>query len=291
MRVYFLSEKQCALTVNGLYLGIVDGFERSAEIDPEDGVFCELLPSGFLPVRFRLDGEFLLSPPPQIKLYFTENAVAVYAFNFLRADQSMRVIRQERLGGDLLTLYMQGKLFVNLENETGFHIAELPDALENCTFFPRDDGYLLEGGGWFALLSRTGEKLVLSEGQVLERAGALKAEIPFRDCLSHTAVCVWKQGALVSCTLRASREPTEATFALALFESALIGADCSPYLSGELQEKAGSLKEFLGDFRSVVLTGERDRVGLAYERKERVFDVRYFRVELSGGKVSNIIPE
>lgn len=289
MRVYFLAEKTCALTVNGVYFGIVDGFERTAELDPADGVFCELSPGGELPVRFVFDEEFLLSPPPQIRLYYTKNAVAVYAGGFLRADQTLRLIRQERFNGSLLTLIRQGKLCLNIENETGFHIAELPDALENCTTTEREDGYLLEGGGWFALLSREGEKLVLSEGTVLQREGPLKAEIPFHDCLAHTAVCEWEKGKLTACSIRSAWEPTEATFALALFESALIGADCAPFLADNLKAKAGSLKEFLGDFRSVVLTAERDRVGLVYERKERVFDVRYYRVELTEGKISNIV--
>lgn len=290
MRVYFLAEKTSALTVGGAYLGIVDGFERSVELDPADGLFCEIKPSGDLPVRFCFDGDFLLSPPPQITLYYSETAVAVYCSGFLRADQSLKVLWQERLGGTLLTLYLQGKLQLNVENETGFHILSLPDSLQTATVKSCGENFLLEGTAAFALVTKEGAISVLSEGKVLEAEKTLKAEVPFHDSMGHTAVCEWRDGALVSCAIRSSREPTEATFALALFESALIGADCTPYLAPALAEKADSLKEFLGDFRSVVLTGERDVVGLTYERREHVFDVRRYRVEITDGKISNILP-
>lgn len=290
MVVYFLAEKCCALGVNGIHLGLIDGFERRAEIEPSDGVCCEIAPlGGFLPVRFRFDESFLLNPPPQIRLYYTENAVAVYACDFLRADQTMKVLWQERVSDSLLTLVRQGKLQLNLENRSGFYMITLPDAFESCSVRAHAEGFLLQGDGAFALLSAEGKTLVLSEGRVLEES-PLKAEIPFHDCMGHTAVCEWRNGNVTSCAIRSEREPTEATFALALFESALIGADCTPFLSPSLAEKAGALKEYLGDYRSVVLTAERDKIGLAYERKERVYDVRYFRVEVSDGKICNIKP-
>ncbi|MDE7158205.1 MAG: hypothetical protein K2N74_01385 [Clostridiales bacterium] len=286
-----MAEKPCALSVNGIYLGVVDGFERSTELNPEDGVFCELKPNGFHSVRFHFDEEFLFSPPPQIKLYYTGDAVAVYACDFIRTDQSLNVLWQKRLGGTLLTLTLQGKVTLNLENETGLHMINLPDAFETCTAKSHGKFFLLESETAFALLSHDGKIAILSEGTVLDTKDGLKAEVPFHDSVGHTAVCTYREGELKECSIRAKREPTEATFALALFESALIGADCTPYMSEALQEKANSLKEFLGEFLSVVLTEEPDKVGLIYERKERVYDVRYFRVETTDGKVSNIKEE
>ena len=270
MRVCFLSEKLCALKIGGAYLGFVDGFERTTELDPKDGLFCELSPCGgeFLPLCFRFDEAFLLSPPPQAELYYTEQGVAVYLSGFLRADQTLRVLKQERFGGSLFTLTRQGKLQLALDNETGFHLTELPDCFETCTFSANREGFLLTAPTAFALLSHS----------------------PFHDSLGHTALCEWREGKLVNCSIRAAGEPTPATFALALFESALIGADVRPFLSDALAQKAGSLKEYLGDFRSVVLTDSPEKVGLVYPRKERVFDVRYYSVELSDGKISNIKP-
>lgn len=291
MQVIFLAEKQCALTVNGAYFGTVDGFERRAELDVKDGLFCEFLPSGYLPVRFRLDEDFLLSPPPQIDLYFIKSGVAIYCRDFVRCDPSPAVLWQERQNGTLLTLVMQGRLRIELENETGRHIVPLPEELADCKPYPSGEEFLLEGSGGFAVLSRGGELLLLTEGKVLARGETMKAEIPFFDSMGHTAVIERRAGKLVSCAIRSVFQPTERTFALALFESVLIGADAVPFLADSLKEKAGSLKKFLGKFVSVSLTDDPALTGLVYERKPHIFDVRYFRVTLEDGKISNITEE
>ena len=63
-----------------------------------------------------------------------------------------------------------------------------------------------------------------------------------------------------------------------------------PFLCEELAAKADSLKEYLGDYRSVTLTETPEKVGLIYPRKEHVFDVRYYTVEITDGKISNLRP-
>lgn len=288
MRVFFLAETTCALTVNGVYLGIVDGFERTCELEPADRVFCELKPCDRLPVSFFFDEDFLLAPPPQIKLYYTERGVAIYAENFPYADQTLRVLWQKRFGNALLTLCTQGKLQLNLQCGGELHLLELPDALTDCKPSPLGEDFLLEGEDAFARVSREGKLVLFSEGKVLERGERLRAEVRFHDSAQHTAVCVWEGEKLVECTVRTASEPQADTFALAFFESILIGADPLPFLHETLSEKADSLREFLGDFRSVVLTDARDRVGLVYKRKERIYDLRYFRIELEDGKIKNI---
>lgn len=286
-----MAETTCALTVNGVYLGIVDGFERTCELEPGDRVFCELKACGRLPVSFFFDEDFLLSPPPQIKLYFTEHGVAVYAEGFAYADQTLRVLWQKRFGNALLTLCTQGTLQLNLQCGGEMQLVELPEAVADCVASPLGEDFLLEGSGAFARISREGKLVLFSEGKVLERGKRLRAEVPFHDSAQHTAVCAWEGGTLVECKVRTASEPQADTFALAFFESILIGADPLPFLHESLCEKADSLREFLGNFRSVVLTDTRDRVGLVYQRKERIYDLRYFRIELEEGKIKNITGE
>ena len=292
MRVYFLADKLCALTIGGALLGTVDGFERSAEIEPSDGLVCEFAPlCGFLPVRFRFDEHFLLDPPPEITLYFTEHGVAIYCSGFLRADQSPRTVWKTMIAGTDLALEVQGRVRLFMENENGRQFIPLPDSFEACTARESGEHFLLETPEAFLLLSRKGEKLVQAEGRVTEVGTRLTAEVPFHDSQGHSALCTWEGEKIISCTVRALREPTEATYALALFESVLIGADATPFLHENLQEKAPMLREYLKDFRSVVLTDAPDRVGLCYERRERIFDIRYFRIELTDGKICNIKEE
>ncbi len=288
MRVYFLAEKQSGLFLNGIYLGTVDGFERSVELEPRDGIFCELRAPGYLPVCFRLDEDFLYSPPPAAEVYFSRGEAAIVCRGFVRADPSLSVLKQERLGGALLTLCMQGTLSLHLDCETGFHIIPLPERFSDCTFRTCGRDFLLECEDAFLLVSRDGTVPVRADGKVLGCDETLRAEISFHDSAGHTAAMEWRDGKLLSCAIRSPSEPREATFALALFESALIGADCAPYLAPELLGKAKDVRGFLGDFCDVVLTAERDVVGLVYPRKERIYDVRYFRVTIRDGKISNI---
>lgn len=288
MRVYFLAEKGGAFFLGGAYLGQVDLFERSVELDPKSELPCELQAAGYAPVNFVWNEEFLFSPPEGIVLYFAKRSVAVYILAPARADPTLSVLKQERIGGTLFTLCMQGKLTLNMENETGFHLLPLSDPFENSTFSACGENFLVEGKEKFLLLSHDGRKLVEADGKVLGCGKTLRAEISFRDSLGHTALCEWQDGELLSCAIRTAREPTEATYALALFESVLIGADYTAFLSEELQKKAGSLRAFLGNFESVVLTSRPDTVGLIVPRKERVYDVRLFRVSVTDGKISNI---
>ena len=108
--------------------------------------------------------------------------------------------------------------------------------------------------------------------------------------MGRTAICEWQGNRLINCSVRSRREATPSTYALALFESVLIGADCAPFLHPSLAEKAGALRDFLGKFHSVVLTEKQDTVGLVFLRKERIYDVRYYTVTLTDGLISNISP-
>lgn len=291
MRVYFLAEKPCTLFLNGVALGTVDKFERVCEMNPKDEIFCELKAAGAVSVRFVFNEAFLFSPPEQIKLYYTEGAVAVYACDFIRADQSVKMICSRQFADTRTALFWQGRLQFGITRGTDVTLLTLADFLETGNIYRVGREFLVESDKGFALVSWDGKLITQSVGRVLVKDGSLQAELPFGDSMGHTAVCNWENGKMTSCKIRTSAEPTEATFALALFESALIGADTAPFLSDGLKEKAGALKEFLGDYSSVVLSDRPDRVGLVFPRKERVFDVRYFRIKIQDGKVSNIIEE
>ena len=292
MRVYFLSEKPCFLKAGGLPLGAVDGFERTAELDPADGVLLEFLCPGHHPAVFSFGEEFLFSPPENVEVYFTRTGVAVYVSRFLPTDCTLKPLAQQRIGGALCTLYRQGGIQLSVQTETGFHIADLPDAFEQASIFASGENILLEAPSAFCILDREGRILTQSEGTVSERDPVVVAEVPFHDSLGHTARCSYENGKLTACSIRTARQPTPATYALALFETVLIGGDVLPFLAEGLAEKAASLGEYLGGFRSVVLGASPDEAGLVYPVRPRVYEVRYFRVTLEeDGKISNIRPE
>lgn len=291
MRVFFCADTTCVFFVNGMYLGAVDAFERSVELDPADGVFCELKAAGYAPVRFCLNEDFLFSPPEGVELYFFGGAVCVHVQGFVRADPCLRVLWQKRLGGALLTLCVQGRVVLNLESARGFFQIGLPFSFEECVPSRAGELFLLESRTAFALIGDDGEVRALSEGRVTERGARVTAEIPLHDSLGHIVRRTWENGAAGDCAVLSAREPAEAAFALAFFESLLTGSDPEPWLSPSLAPKKGLLRQFLGDFRRAVLTEKTDVVGLVYARKPRVFDVRRFRVTVEEGKIANIAAE
>lgn len=178
---------------------------------------------------------------------------------------------------------------LDLQTEAGFVLVPLDDALEGCRAAPQDDGFLLYTETRFCLISRAGEVLISSEGRVVETGARLIAEVPFHDSRGHAALCEWERGELAACSLKTALPPVPQTFALALFESVLLGLDPSPFLAPELDGDA--LREYLGEFVSVVLTDEENRVGLVFPRRERIYDVRYFTVETDGRRVVNIVAQ
>ncbi len=277
------------LTVGGLPLGTVDGFERTAELDPHDNLFCEIAPAGYLPVRFFFNEAFLHGPPPQIDLCYAREVLILSAHGFLREDPSMQIHWQRRMGGLLFTLYTQGKTALCIGAGAEMHVLPLADGFESAELYSAGELFLLEGAEAFVLFTASGEALVRSDGKVIERGHAVKAEVPYHDSLGHTALVCYEDGTLTSCTLRAARS-TPASFGLALFECARIGANCTSYLAEALQGKAESLREYLGDYLAAVPTGREDEVGLIFRRRPRIYEVRYFCITLEDGKISNITP-
>ncbi len=291
MRVYFLSEVPCALVVDGAYFGSIDGFERSAQLNLEDGLFLEFLPTSPLaPLRFYLNEQTIFSPPKGLCVYHVKDAIALYAKDFAPLDCRMRILWQKKIDRNTVTLYRQGVLQLSVQNEGGFFLVDLPDTLYPCTVRPTHDGILLESDTAFALITNEGGMSVLSRGKILSAEQTLKAEVPLCDSLQSHAVVEWQDGKIISYTVRTERDAEEQLIPLALFECVLVGADPSPFLHQTLLPKAGALKEFLGTFTDVRLTDQTDVIGLVFPVRERVFEVRYFRTTLTDGKVSNVAP-
>ena len=79
MRVYFLSYKPAILKLNGLYVGVIDLFERHVEIDLNDSVLAEIVPGENLQgVNFFINERLLFSPPPFLDVYLMSGEALVY---------------------------------------------------------------------------------------------------------------------------------------------------------------------------------------------------------------------
>lgn len=296
MKIYFLSSQPCALTLNGVFFGITDSFERSAEICPADKIYAKFSPEGALPIGFFITEALFTTPPDGCEVYLLHDGVAVYAKEFPPTDFTLRPIAQAREGDCLATVFFQGRLQLSVESPLGFFIATLPPSFSACQIVFYGEYILLEGKNTLALFSRTCECLLVEHfTEYSLTKNVLNATMPLSDRLQRQAKCEWElldgRCQLKSFTLlqpSQNEEPPTDLLAYAFFESVLIGADFTAFLSDELIPDADSIRAFLGDFTTVTLTNEPTVCGLVRKKKDRLFAVDYFAVEIENNKIIDV---
>lgn len=306
MRVYFLSSAPAILKLNGLYVGGVDFFERHIDIELSDSVLAEIIPGDNLqPVNFFINERLLFSPPPYLDVYLMGGETLIFAREFSAKSGRLNVLKQTRFCGNLITLFSQGGIYLSCEGGE-YELIPLPAAFGAAAW--REvalAGYpVLEirAGGAILLLSADGKRIFQSEITDVEYGDALKVSVPFETCAAARAECVYSYDGekleLVESRTVETRPPEKNVLHFAFFESVLTRGDYAAYLDGELKEKAGELTSYLGAFTGVTVPTERfyaehgqiRAAGLVFPRGKNLFEVRYFAVDLCGGKISNVYP-
>ena len=302
MKVYFLSSRPCALTLNDAYFGLTDRFERFAEISLKDNVFVRFTPENAQPIGFFLNEAVRHTPPAGCEIYLLENAIAIYAKSFPPSDLTLKILAQKRFEKNLVTLFYQGELQLSVETEKGFFISTLPPTFEKSELFFESGLLLLKAPNMIAVYTTAGARVLMENVLSCKiEAGVLYATLPLLDSLGRVADCAWEmseQGVTrTKCTLLQSRtkngenDPETLRAELlpfAFFESILLGADYASLLSDDLAPQADKLKGYLGDFYSVTLTDDPSVCGLVYKKAERLFEIVNFSVTLENGKIKDI---
>lgn len=302
MKIYFLSALPCALTVNETYFGMTDLFERSAELSLKDNLFIRFQPENASPVSFFLNENIRFTPPNGCEVYLLNDGIAIYAFDFPSRDPTLYPITQKRKENLLVTVYKQGRLQVSIQTEKDFFIKYLPPSFIDCEIHFIEELILLKSPDSFAIFNQNGEKLLLEKYLDLTvNTNALTARLPLCDLLRRTADCSWHVSGntleQTSFTMRQAvstngEEKTEKIreelLTYALFEGLLLGADVRAFLSEPLQQKADTLKDFLGEYVSVALTLNPRVCILLRKKEERLFDGVYFETEIENGLITDI---
>lgn len=294
MKIYFLSSRPCALTLNGAFFGVTDTFERYAEISLSDNIYAQFCPQSGLPIGCFLTENLRCSPPDGCEVYLLKDGIALYARDFPPSDFTLHPIAQAKENGVLATLFRQGVVQLTVESEDGLYTAALPDDFQTATLSFHSGLVFVETENRLAVYSKKGERLLTE--QVLSYAveeNILRASLPLSDSFCRTAECAWELTE-TACTrteftlCQGSTSPQEGLLAYAFFESVLIGADYEALLCDELRDNATQIVEFLGNFTAVTLTREPNCCGLVKPLGERLFSVAYFRVETEKGKIIDV---
>lgn len=290
MKFYFLSDRPCALKIGGIYVGTTGGAEKFMDIDRADKILCEFIPFSplYKPVSFVVDDDF--KPAENVWEYFLPEAIVLYARDFLFADGSMRLIKQEKYSDCAATLFVQEKVFASLETSDGIFTFALNETFLKGEIYRREGCVIFYSGSYVAVVSVRGTLELFTPVSSCEFSAALKAEIPARDCMRHTFSAEWilSDGAekIKYSPSPSSPAPQEIAL-LALCEGLLTGFDVSPYVTEALYKRLGALKNFFGNYKEAIYLGE-NLVGLAYEREEYAFSVIPFKASLVGGRVDSV---
>lgn len=306
MKIYFVSRTPAALKLNGEFAGRLDGFERRADINLKDNVFAEVCPAGGLPASFFIDENLFSSPPEYMDVYLLGEGEALISLRaFKSADMRLKIIFQTKFEGNLVTVFSQGEVYLSVEGQKYFFCA-VGENFSNVTAEEKTiAGYpvlAIYGGGDLIIISHSGEKIFSNGVTYAEFGDVLNVGLPLKTCAGSVANCRYSyDGArltLASSEITDRENIAENSIHIAFFESILYSGDYEKYLSGELLPHSGNLKEYLGNFTEVILpsAGFYERrpgilaAGLCYPVKDNLFNVKYFAVSLSGGKIDNVYP-
>lgn len=296
MKVYFLSAEPCALTLNDVYFGITDRFERFVEISPKDKIYARFSPQNKQSIGFFITEALRFSPPNGCSIYLLPDGIAVYAWDFPTNDSTLRIHTQARNGDTLYTLFEQNRLQLSIQNADSLFVAYLPPIFQESELLFFEELCILKAKNDFAVYDKRANCLLQEHFLAFSlENGRLHATLPLSDSQNRTAECAWDlQGGTCTSVHFSIRYPNHNTptppdlIAYAFFESLLIGADPTPFLSEELHSKISKLRDFIGDFQEVLPMPNADQCGLIKKKAERVFEVCLYTIVVENGKITDV---
>ena len=306
MRIYFLSYKPAILKLNGLYVGGIDLFERHVEIDLNDSVLAEIVPGENLqPVNFFINERLLFEPPAFLDVYLMSGEALIYVREYGNKGISLNVIAQTRFCGNLITVFSQGGAYLSIEG-SDYTLLPLPARFLNARLEEKQlAGYpvlAIWGGNMLQIINNNGKRIFMNEVEKAEFSDVLEITAAFETCTAAKAECKYGYDGetltLISSKTVETRPPEKNILHFAFFESVLTCGDYPAYMCEELKNRAGALKDYLGEFVSVTVPTEKfyaehegvRAAGLVYPKGKNLFEVKYFAVDLDGDKISNVYP-
>lgn len=306
MRVYFLSYKPAILKLNGLYVGNIDLFERRIDLDLADSILAEIVPGENLQsVNFFINEKLLFSPPPYLDVYLLSGEALIFIREFGNKSANLSVVCQTRFCGNLITLFTQGGVYLSTEGAE-YSLLPLPQKFALSKFEEKVLNGMpvltVKSGNALLILNDKGKRIFMNDAESVNFTDVLEVTAAFETCTAAKAECIYSYDGekltLISGKTIETRPPEKNVMHFAFFESVLTRGDFTAYLCDDLKGRANVLREYLGEFVSVTVPtesfysehGDLRAAGLVYPKAENLFEVRYFAVDLTGGKISNIYP-
>lgn len=314
MRIYFVSPIHAALKLGGVYAGILNKNEQFMDIDLKGNIFCEIVPADGkrLPVSFIIDEKLLNSPPDNLEIYNYKVCYKIAVKDFYSPSNKLKVIYQTKEGkyDTVITIFQENNLRLMLENKFGFFYEDMPLDFEivNCIHkdYKGDSLIIIEGKAYDKILLIFSEKkmklLFKNIYETYSFESDLILEFKFNDIAKHRGKSVWKFDGEFKMTEYSvtdndfnfySSNLNEKLLPFCFFEEVLCGGKPEKYLSDKLKSRVKDLKSFLGVFIDVVAPPfgiDENYVGLIYRVSDNMYKTEYFKAEIVGRLITNILP-
>jgi hypothetical protein len=158
------------------------------------------------------------------------------------------------------------------------------------------DLLLVRGGNMIAILSTYGKVVFLNRCKILSLNRELKVLCDAQTCtgteIESTFMYDGRDMKLAESVIHERFEVDEKLIPFAFFESVMSFGNFEKYLAPDLVARSGEIAGFLGKYVSVICPPQDlknpNAVGLVYPKGKHLYDVRFFAVELCGGKIENI---
>ncbi|MBQ5926901.1 MAG: hypothetical protein IIX01_03140 [Clostridia bacterium] len=297
MKFYFLSSRPSILKIGGAYFGTVGTFEKFAEITPEDNLFAEFIPQNALPVGFFINDELRFHPPLGVEVYFLKNGVCIFVKDYPPADQTFSLIAQKRFSSLLVSVFRSGNIQAVFSFENQETVCPLEEEFSLSNVFLHENLVYIEGQNVLAVFTKNGNLLfkerfteyrLFDGGMTVTTplSDGLQTQIQQRFTLHENAV--HRQEYTVLSRKEFQQELYEKTIPYLFFQSVLLSLDFERFLSDSLKEKTQNIHEFLGEFVAVAFSDTEKEIALVRKKRERVFELSYYQVEMKDGKIVDI---
>ncbi len=281
-------------------------FERHVELELSDSIHAEIVPGENLqPVNFFINEKLLFEPPEFMDVYLMDGESLIYIREYGNKGISLSVILQRRFCGNLVTVFSQGGCYLSVDGAES-SIIQLPPKYMRATAEEQTlcgrKVLAIRGGSSLLILSENGRRIFMNEVESAQFGDTLEVRAAFETCTATKAVCTYSYDGekltFIGGRTVETRPPEKNILHFAFFESLLTRGNFCDYLSDGLKPKADSLHGYLGEFVGVTVPtekfysehGDLHAAGLVYPKSANLFEVKYYAVEITDGKISNIFP-
>lgn len=288
----FLSDIPCAVSCDGLFIGCAEDKGLTAAIPCAQHffTFSSLPREGFaLPLNMYIDVCAPKSCPEGIKLTRLPENELICSLKFPTLKRKMPCVLSRTDEGiySVVLYYDAGVNVCFMKEDIVEGAARLSDDCKSFSTYA-------QGGYLIACADKTtayAPKSDLKDIRMVENS--VFSDGVIRESTAHPSGLTIEHSLTGEVSLKFEKKDEYPAFTLALCAKLGLREICMGLLAPSLAGTLGfeDIREFFGDFHHIDYDfSSRGRLALCYELSERIFELRLFDVELSGGRVANIAP-